>query len=76
MVIAVVDQCRSYVKCKVCPLPFLWAWQVRVLQIAQEEQLQGQYVKGSISLDWMQKLSQLSWSEKGPELAKVYCKRQ
>jgi HTH-type transcriptional regulator / antitoxin HigA len=50
----------------------LWAWQVRILQHAQEELLPVNYQPGSIDLNWMQKLAQLSWSEQGPLLAKEY----
>jgi HTH-type transcriptional regulator/antitoxin HigA len=50
----------------------LWAWQVRVLQKAQGEQLPTDYKLGTVDLKWMKKLSQLSWSEHGPTLAKEY----
>ena len=39
----------------------LWAWQVRVLQKAQLEQLPVKYVKGTVDANWMKKLAQLSW---------------
>lgn len=47
----------------------LWAWQVRVLQRAQNQTLKGSYVKGTVSLSWMQDLARLSWSDQGPQLA-------
>lgn len=50
----------------------VWAWQVRVLQKAQEEQLAANYVAGTVNLTWMQKLARLSWSAQGPLLAKEY----
>lgn len=53
----------------------LWAWQVRVLQKAQEEKLPANYEKGSVDLAWMRKLAQLSWSEQGPQLAIEYLNR-
>lgn len=53
----------------------LWAWQVRVLQKAQEEQLPANYEKGCVDLEWMRKLAQLSWSEQGPQLAIEYLNR-
>jgi HTH-type transcriptional regulator / antitoxin HigA len=48
------------------------AWQVRVLQKAQEEQLPANYIAGSVNLAWMQKLARMSWSSQGPALAKEY----
>lgn len=53
----------------------LWAWQVRVLQRAQEEQLPINYEKGTVTLEWMRKLAELSWSERGPQLAIEYLNR-
>lgn len=53
----------------------LWAWQVRVLQRAQEQQLSVSYQKGTVNLEWMRKLAQLSWSEQGPKLAEEYLNR-
>ncbi len=50
----------------------VWAWQVRVLQKAQEEQLPANYMAGTVNLAWMQKLARLSWSTQGPLLAKEY----
>ncbi|MBQ0720650.1 MAG: ImmA/IrrE family metallo-endopeptidase [Gammaproteobacteria bacterium] len=50
----------------------LWAWQIRVLQKAQEEILPSQYEKGTVDLSWMRQLAQLSWSDQGPSLAKEY----
>lgn len=53
----------------------LWAWQVRVLQKASERPLPYSYVKGTVTLEWMQNLSRLSWSDKGPELAREYLEK-
>mgnify|MGYP003676975587 CR=1 FL=1 len=50
----------------------LWAWQVRVLQKAKEEQLKTNYVVGTVDLKWMRKLAEMSWSKQGPILAKEY----
>ena len=50
----------------------LWAWQIRVLQKAQEEVLPAQYEKGTVGFSWMRHLAQLSWSDQGPTLAKEY----
>lgn len=48
------------------------AWQVRVLQKAQEEQLSANYIPSTVNLSWMQKLARMSWSAQGPLLAKEY----
>lgn len=53
----------------------LWAWQVRVLQKAQEEQLPTNYQHGIVDQDYMRKLAQLSWFEQGPLLAIEYLNR-
>jgi len=53
----------------------LWAWQARVLQKAAERQLPCSYMKGTVTLEWMQNLSRLSWSDKGPELAREYLEK-
>ncbi|MFC3114763.1 ImmA/IrrE family metallo-endopeptidase [Cellvibrio fontiphilus] len=53
----------------------IWAWQVRILQKAHLEQLPVRYEKNTVNLAWMKKLVQLSWSEKGPLLAKEYLNR-
>ena len=53
----------------------LWAWQVRVLQKAQLEQLPVRYVKGTVDASWMKKLAQLSWSDQGPKLAREFLNR-
>lgn len=47
----------------------LWAWQVRVLQKANEEKLSGNYRPGTVNLEWMKKLVGLSWLAQGPKLA-------
>lgn len=53
----------------------LWAWQVRVLQKANEERLPTNYKTGTVNQKWMQKLAQLSWSAKGANLAIEYLNR-
>lgn len=53
----------------------LWAWQIRVLQKAQAQKLANTYEKGTVDLAWMRQLAQLSWSDKGPLLAKEYLKQ-
>lgn len=50
----------------------LWAWQVRVLKIAQENPLKETFKIGSVDLDFMKKLAQESWSERGPLIAKEF----
>jgi HTH-type transcriptional regulator/antitoxin HigA len=50
----------------------LWAWQVRILQKAKEEQFKVNYVKGTVDSKWMRKLAEMSWSNQGPSLAKEY----
>ncbi|MDI5891087.1 ImmA/IrrE family metallo-endopeptidase [Halomonas rhizosphaerae] len=53
----------------------LWAWQARVLQLAQEQCLPCIYKKGTVNFQWMRSLAQLSWSEQGPLLAIEYLNR-
>ncbi|MGO2342960.1 MULTISPECIES: ImmA/IrrE family metallo-endopeptidase [Vibrio] len=53
----------------------LWAWQVRVLQKADEEVLPNNYKPGTVNLKWMQKLARLSWSSQGAKLAVEYLNR-
>lgn len=53
----------------------LWAWQVRVLKKATEQQLPCLYQKKTVTLEWMQNLARLSWSERGPELAREYLEK-
>ena len=53
----------------------LWAWQVRVLQKAKEDNLKKTYIKSTVNLEWMTQLAQLSWSDQGPNLAKEYLNR-
>jgi HTH-type transcriptional regulator/antitoxin HigA len=53
----------------------LWAWQVRVLQKAKEDNLTNSYVKSTVNLAWMIQLAQLSWSDQGPKLAKEFLNR-
>lgn len=50
----------------------LWAWQVRVLHLAKEETLPANYQPGTVNLEWMKQVAQLSWSNKGPLLAKEF----
>ena len=50
----------------------IWAWQIRVLQKAEKEKLNVNYVPGTVTKKWMQKLAQESWSESGPLLAKEF----
>lgn len=50
----------------------LWAWQVRVLHLAKEETLPANYQPGTVNLEWMKQVAQLSWSNKGPILAKEF----
>jgi HTH-type transcriptional regulator/antitoxin HigA len=50
----------------------LWAWQVRILQKAKEEQFKVNYIKGTVDSKWMRKLAEMSWSNQGPSLAKEY----
>ncbi|MFC6670781.1 ImmA/IrrE family metallo-endopeptidase [Marinobacterium aestuariivivens] len=50
----------------------LWAWQVRVLKLAQEEVLETTYQPGTVNLEFMRRLTQESWSDKGPLIAKEY----
>jgi len=50
----------------------LWAWQVKVLKLAQKENLETPYHPGTVNLEFMRKLAQESWSDKGPLIAKEY----
>ncbi len=50
----------------------LWAWQLKIMQKAQSESLTSSYEKGTVNLDWMLKLAQLSQLDQGPLLAKEY----
>ncbi|BBP45252.1 hypothetical protein THMIRHAS_06250 [Thiosulfatimonas sediminis] len=50
----------------------LWAWQVRVLHLAKEETLPTNYQPGTVNIEWMKQVAQLSWSNKGPLLAKEF----
>lgn len=53
----------------------LWAWQIRVLQRARKQRSSGLYHKGTVNPAWLRTLAQLSWSEKGPQLALEYVRR-
>ncbi len=50
----------------------IWAWQARVLQRAEEGEMNVEYALGTVTKEWMQKLAQESWSKSGPLLAKEY----
>ncbi|NCN44137.1 MAG: plasmid stabilization protein [Piscirickettsiaceae bacterium CG_4_9_14_3_um_filter_43_564] len=50
----------------------LWAWQVRVLQLAKRESLPTNYHPNTVNLEWMKQVAQLSWSQQGPLLAKEF----
>ncbi len=54
----------------------LWAWQARILQLAEQEPLYVSYRKGTVSKDFMKNLSQLSWSDNGPLFAKEFLNKQ
>ena len=45
-----------------------WCWQV--LSKANEERPKANYKRGTVTLDFLKKVAQLSWSEDGPRLAK------
>ncbi|MBX9606541.1 MAG: transcriptional regulator [Gammaproteobacteria bacterium] len=45
-----------------------WCWQV--LAKANEERPTANYARGTVTLDFLKKVAQLSWSEEGPRLAK------
>ena len=48
----------------------LWAWQARVLQLAAKTSLSTPYKAGTVNQEFMKILSQLSWSDNGPVIAK------
>jgi HTH-type transcriptional regulator/antitoxin HigA len=50
----------------------LAAWQAKVLKEFVAEDLNTEYEKGVVTEEWMVRLAQLSWSDKGPLLAKEY----
>jgi len=50
----------------------LWAWQARVLSVAAQSPLNTSYKKGTVNLEFMKNLSQLSWSDNGPIIAKEF----
>ena len=50
----------------------LWVWQTRILQLAMQSPLNVTYNKGTVDKEFMQHLSQLSWSDNGPIFAKEY----
>jgi len=53
----------------------LWAWQIRVLTIAQQENLQ-EYKQKSISSAFMRRLVDLSYMEEGPKLAREFLAKE
>jgi len=50
----------------------LRAWCYCLLAIASERQSKCKYVKGSVTLEFCQRLTKLSWSQDGPKLAKEF----
>jgi len=47
----------------------LYAWTARIIIKAQENPLQVIYKPGTVTLDFMQEVTRLSWSQIGPQLA-------
>ena len=54
----------------------LTAWCLRVLTLARENPLHGNYVKGSLKTTFFQDIARLSYFENGPLLAKEYLEKQ
>lgn len=50
----------------------LWAWQARILQQAMKSPLGTSYIKGTVNESFMKNLSQFSWSDDGPLIAKEF----
>mgnify|MGYP000046387920 CR=1 FL=1 len=50
----------------------LWAWQARILQLASQFPLHAKYKKGTVNRSFMRGVSQLSWSDNGPIIAKEF----
>lgn len=51
----------------------VWLWLAQVREIADSRtQLRGRYVKDSLNLDLLKYVARLSWTEKGPRLAKDF----
>jgi HTH-type transcriptional regulator/antitoxin HigA len=50
----------------------LIAWQIRVQNLALEQELPQSYRKGVVNLDFVQELAKLSYFEEGPKLAKEF----
>lgn len=50
----------------------LWAWQARILQLAEQSPINTPYKKGTVDEKFMKDLSQLSWSDNGPIIAKEF----
>ncbi len=48
----------------------LKAWCLQVLAKANEDHLGNEYRRGTVTLEFLKKVAQLSWSEDGPRLAK------
>ena len=50
----------------------LWAWQVKILTVAENEKPDAAYQPGTVTVDLMRQLAQLSWSSHGPNIAKEF----
>jgi HTH-type transcriptional regulator/antitoxin HigA len=50
----------------------LIAWQIRVQNLALEEELPQPYKKGNVTLEFVRELAKLSYFEEGPKLAKEF----
>ena len=50
----------------------LAAWCLRVLELARQSDLEGQYKAGLITPNWLKRLAKLSYFQDGPRLAKEY----
>ena len=53
----------------------LWAWQCRVLRLANRRELSGKYESGVITEDWLGKLARESCFKDGPQRARKYLER-
>ena len=51
------------------------AWTARVILLARQRELPGEYEAGCVSADLMRELARLSWSENGPTLAQEFLGR-
>ena len=50
----------------------LWIWQARILQLSGQSKINSLYRKGTIDENFMRNLSQLSWFDNGPILAREF----